>query len=149
MEVNELERSGRLATVIGNRRESEARRERVAAEFRARLLRELAPEVAASAAGSALVDAAVGAHVEISETNARFLRGRATPAALSRLNLVRSQLLRTLRALGLLAAISGDPSDPMESPSEPLSSWVGALKAAANASADTSSAESVEAEVPK
>lgn len=92
------------ARMTKRRKDTYARRQRIAEEFAAQLRKDL-PN--ASAADLALVDAAVSAHVVVSESATKYLHGRLTDAELARLSLARGQLHRMLKALGLV----GGPTD--------------------------------------
>lgn len=96
------------ARVTVNARATRERRERLAASFRERLAAELGAD-GSSVARDALAEVAVGSFVEISELTARFLRGRASDAAMSRLSSARLSLTRALRLLHVAAAPSSEP----------------------------------------
>jgi len=86
-------------TVTKSNRTTQERRARLAAEFRARLVAELAP--GGSAARDSLVDNAVSCYVEIAELTSRFLRARAGASDMERCSRARSTLVRTLAVLGV------------------------------------------------
>ena len=139
METSALERKSRLAAIVQNQRAAQARRRALAAEFRARLQTEAA---GGGIGRDTLIESAVSAYVEQSELSAGFLRGNASTTAIARLHLVRGQLARFLRLLGLISTVEDDdPRDSLEPRSESLAKWVGTLGTAANAGADTSGAK--------
>ena len=97
------------AMVLANTRATQARRRKLADDFRARLLAEIGP--GKSIAREALIDTAVSAYVEIVEISARFIHCRASGEAMSRLSIARGQLQRTLRMLGVAPHNAGDDPD--------------------------------------
>jgi hypothetical protein len=103
-------RKQRSETVRRLRREKAERRTRLATDFRAQLLLQVAPAVT-SASTQALVDACVSAYVEMTELSASFLNGRASPKDRERLGLTRGQLQRCLRSLRLIDAAEDETPD--------------------------------------
>jgi hypothetical protein len=111
------------ARMAKRRKDTYARRQRIAEEFAAQLRKDL-PN--ASAADLALVDAAVSAHVFVSESATKYLHGRLTDAELARLSLARGQLHRMLKALGLV----GGPVEVDEEPAgAALEQWAAERRA--------------------
>ena len=132
------------ARMTKRRKDTYARRQRIAEEFAAQLRKDL-PN--ASAADLALVDAAVSAHVVVSESATKYLHGRLTDAELARLSLARGQLHRMLKALGLV----GGPVDVEDEPAgAALAQWAAdrrsRLDAAAAAAGGPSEATSATSE---
>ena len=62
------------------------------------------------------IEMAVSAHVEVVEISALYLLGKAPDAKMSRLHLVRAQLMRLLAMLGLTDAVRDPPADPQDAP---------------------------------
>jgi len=114
MNNNVLRRSG-PASVTKYSQAAQARRSAIADEFRKRLQSELAANGNTTLGQEVLVAMAVSQWVELSQGNAAFLRGTATPQTLARMGLLRSQLLRTMRALGLVNSAT-DPQDGPDGP---------------------------------
>jgi hypothetical protein len=110
LKTSALARTQKSEAVMRVKREAQERRQRIASDFKARLLLELGPgELPASRAS--LVEAAVSAHVQMVELSSQFLRINATPRAVQQLTICRGQLQRALRALGLVAR-ADDPEPP-------------------------------------
>ncbi len=107
--ATKLQRKRHSAMVMASFRAAQARRRKIADDFRARLMAEVGP--GASIAREALIDTAVSAYVEISETSARFLHCRASGDSLARLSIARGQLTRTLRLLGVAPNNAADDAD--------------------------------------
>jgi hypothetical protein len=125
------------ARMAKRRKDTYARRQRIAEEFAAQLRQDL-PN--ASAADLALVDAAVSAHVVVTESATKYLHGRLTDAELARLSLARGQLHRMLKALGLV----GGPVEVDEEPAgAALEEWASNRRARQEASAIADSVPSV------
>jgi hypothetical protein len=97
----------RGARVMRNAKAAETRRKACARRFRARLLAEVPGD---GVARESLIEAAVSAHVEVTELSQRFYQCRANEDAMSRLSLARGQLARILRQLGLVTG----PVEPVE-----------------------------------
>lgn len=110
------ERKERSDKVLRARYETRERRERLAAEFRARLRAELG-NAPPSASTDGLIDVATSAYVQIVELSARYNRALANPKHVQALSLARGQLSR---ALILLGRASYNPEDtPQAEPAEP------------------------------
>jgi len=93
----------RGARVMRNAKAAETRRKACAKRFRARLLAEVKGD---GVARESLIEAAVSAHVEVTELSRRFYLCRANEDAMTRLSLARGQLARMLKQLGLTTASS-------------------------------------------
>jgi hypothetical protein len=107
----------RSTAVTGNNLAAQERRVRLAADFRARLVADLAPD--GSAARDALVDTAVSCYVEVAELTSRFLRARARGSDMERCSKARAQLSRVL---GQLNVAPKSEIEPNAGPS--LESWL-------------------------
>jgi hypothetical protein len=81
----------------------------MAADFRARLTKELAINGSASQQG--LIDCATSAHVEIAVVTGRFLRCCATADEMDRLQQARNAFNRALRLLGVAPRAAADGTD--------------------------------------
>jgi len=98
--VNAEQKKRRSDAVLRIRRETRERRERLATDFRARLIVELG-DARLSASRDALVEAATSAYVQTVELSARFNHAVANPRSVQALSLARGQLQRALLLLGL------------------------------------------------
>lgn len=97
--------------VVLSRRATQARRARLAADFRAALLRELGPGEL-SASRMALVESACSAYTQMCELSSRFISTHATQAAVRHSAIARGQMQRALRALGLVDRDKDDDAQP-------------------------------------
>jgi hypothetical protein len=112
----------RSARIRESRARSQQERAATLAAYRERLTHEL--HIDGSAAQEWLVDSAVSAALEISVVTTLFVRGYARPADMERLQGARSQLQRTLRALGALpGAATADDGPPANATSEEKRAW--------------------------
>jgi hypothetical protein len=96
-------------SIVRRSKVAQQRRQKIASEFRGRLERELAATGNTTLGQEVLIAMATSLWCELSEGNAAFLRGTATPQALARLAHSRSQLLRTMKSLGLIVATDEEP----------------------------------------
>lgn len=101
MKSSALERKRKSEQVYRTFQAMTARRMKLAADFRARLIAEIKDKNPGASRG-ALIDLAVSSYVQASELSDRFLSGRATPSQVSQLSIARGQLQRALRSLGVI-----------------------------------------------
>lgn len=101
MKADALARKRKSEQVYRTFQAMTARRMKLAADFRARLIAEI-NDKNPSASRGALIDLAVSSYVQASELSDRFLSGRATPSQVSQLSISRGQLQRALRSLGVI-----------------------------------------------
>jgi len=143
-----LTKSGSIA-LLRAKGERAVQRETRATELRQRLASEyrtvhnLPEDVPIPAADEALLESAISAGVEIARTTELMIKGCARPASVKSLGFARSELRRSLRALGMVSdsAIEQreDSTTPPLLPSEEamrevVASFGGAIKEAASGS---------------
>jgi hypothetical protein len=112
----------RSARVRDSRARVNAERAALAATLRERLTADLV--IDGSAGQAWLIESAVSAMLEISVTNALFIRGYARPEAMARLGVARGAVQRALKALGALPADTvGDDGPPANATPEQKRAW--------------------------